>query len=81
MSRVVLYGRPGCHLCDDARRALEAAGIAFEEVDVSRDPALEAEYGVLVPVVEAGGREVFEAGMNPRDLPRLVAGSEEDFAP
>ena len=71
---LTLYGRPGCHLCDDARRALEAAGIAFEEVDVSRDPALEAEYGVLVPVVEAGGHEVFEAGMNPSDLPRLVAG-------
>jgi glutaredoxin len=75
MRAVVLYGRPGCHLCDDARSVLEAAGIAFEEVDISRDPALEAEYGVLVPVVEVGGREVFEAGMNPRELPRLVRAS------
>ena len=23
MARLVLYGRPGCHLCDDARAALE----------------------------------------------------------
>ena len=69
---VVLYSRPGCHLCDDARSALDAAGIAFEEVDISRDPALEAEYGVLVPVVEAAGRDVFEAGMDPRELPRLL---------
>ena len=71
---VFLYSRPGCHLCDRARAVLEAAGIAFEEVDITADPALEAEYGVLIPVVEQEGRQVFEAGMDPRELPALLNG-------
>ena len=60
---VYLYSRPGCHLCDRARAVLEAAGIAFEEVDITADPALEAEYGILIPVVEREGRQVFEANL------------------
>jgi glutaredoxin len=72
MSAVYLYSRPGCHLCDNARAVLEAAGIAFEEVDITADPALEAEYGVFVPVVEQGGRQLFEAGMDPNELPGLL---------
>jgi glutaredoxin len=72
MSAVYLYSRPGCHLCDNARAVLEAAGIAFEEVDITADPALEAEYGVLIPVVEQGGRQLFEAGMDPNELRALL---------
>ena len=72
MSAVYLYSRPGCHLCDNARAVLEAAGIAFEEVDITADPALEAEYGVFIPVVEQGGRQLFEAGMDPNELPGLL---------
>ena len=68
------YSRPGCHLCDRAREVLEAARIAFEEVDITTDPALEAEYGVLIPVVEREGRQLFEAGMDPRELPALLNG-------
>ncbi|HEY2668570.1 MAG TPA: glutaredoxin family protein [Actinomycetota bacterium] len=71
---VFLYSRPGCHLCDRARDVLEAAGIAFEEVDISTDPALEAEYGILIPVVEQEGRQLFEAGMDPSELPALLHG-------
>ena len=71
---VFLYSRPGCHLCDHARAALEDSGIAFEEVDITADPALEAEYGTLIPVVEQGGRQLFEAGMDPRELPALLNG-------
>jgi glutaredoxin len=71
---VFLYSRPGCHLCDRARDVLEAAGIAFEEVDITTDPALEAEYGILIPVVEQEGRQLFEAGMDPRELPALLHG-------
>ena len=54
--RVVLYGRVGCHLCDEA-------GLAWREVDVDDAPVpgardLLEEYGDLVPVVEVDGREV-----------------------
>jgi glutaredoxin len=69
---VVLYSRPGCHLCDQARQALEVAGIAHREVDISGDAGLEAEYRVVIPVVEVGGVPVYEAGMDPGELAGLV---------
>jgi hypothetical protein len=52
--------------------ALDAAGIGYEDIDITRDPGLEAEYRLVIPVVEVGGRPVHEAGMDPRDIPRLV---------
>ena len=53
---VTLYGKPGCHLCDEARAAL--AELDVREVDVSADPRLHARYGERIPVVEVDGEEV-----------------------
>ena len=59
LARVVLFGRQGCHLCDDAREVVrtvcETAGEAWREVDVDTDPALVDRYGEYVPVVEVDG--------------------------
>jgi glutaredoxin len=61
---VTLYGKPGCHLCDDAREVVERvrARHPFElrEVDVSLDPELYREYGERIPVLEVDGEELFE---------------------
>ena len=38
--RLVLYGRPGCHLCDDARGSSLRVGAPFDEVDIEADDAL-----------------------------------------
>lgn len=58
-TRVVLYSRAGCHLCDDARRVVVAecdrAATGWREVDVDADPSLQARYGEYVPVVEVDG--------------------------
>ena len=58
-ARVVLYGRAGCHLCDQAaamlRRVRDETGEGFEEVDIDADPALRERYGELVPVVTVDG--------------------------
>jgi glutaredoxin len=72
LTAVVLFGRPGCHLCYDAREALVEAEIPFRETDITTDPGLEAELGTLIPVVEVGGIPVFFAGMDPRELADLV---------
>lgn len=72
MKQIVLYSRPRCHLCDAAREALCAAGFAFREVDIDGDPALRAEYGTTIPVVEVGGIPVFEGGMDPSGLAPAV---------
>jgi glutaredoxin len=59
--RIVVYTRPGCHLCDDAKAALErvraSTGVGWSEVDISTDPELTAEYGDRIPVVVLDGRE------------------------
>ena len=61
---VTLYGRPGCHLCDDARAALERvrAGVPFalEERDITQDDALHRAYLVRIPVICLDGEELFE---------------------
>jgi glutaredoxin len=60
-TRIVLYTRGGCHLCDDAKAALgrirAATGVDWSEVDISTDPELTAEYGDRIPVVVLDGRE------------------------
>ena len=73
---MVLFARPGCHLCDVARDVvLEVrAGIdfEFEEVDVERDDALELEYGIRVPVVAVDGEERFEVTVDAAELAGLL---------
>ena len=58
--RIVLYGRPGCHLCDDARAVLERVGVAFTERDITQDDALHAAYLERIPVVVVDGEEAFD---------------------
>jgi glutaredoxin len=61
---LTLYGKPGCHLCDDARAAVERVTarhkVPVEQVDVSRDPVLFARYGERIPVLELDGETLFE---------------------
>ena len=62
-ARLVLYGRTYCHLCADMETALaplqQALDFSLSVVDVDTDPALEARYGELVPVLaDAEGREI-----------------------
>jgi hypothetical protein len=57
MRRILLYTRPGCHLCDDALDLLltiddEMGGrLAIEEVNILEDPALYTCYRDVIPVV------------------------------
>ncbi len=59
-ARVTLIGRPGCHLCDDARSIIEAVcnetGDAWEERSIEDDPALYDEHWDRIPVVLVDGR-------------------------
>ncbi len=65
MKTVVLYSRPDCHLCDQARAEIEALrdrGFTFElrEVDIESDDALLSRYLERIPVVVIGGETVSE---------------------
>ena len=76
MTRVVLYGKAGCHLCEDARADVEAVRadreFELEEVDVSLDPVLHERYGERIPVIEVNGQEAFELGVDRVALARLL---------
>jgi glutaredoxin 3 len=41
--RVVLFTADACAFCGHARGLLKKRGVAFEEVDLGRDPELQAE--------------------------------------
>ena len=77
ITRVTVYTRAGCHLCEEAERVVRAeqagGGFRLELVDVDRDPELVRRYGVRVPVVAVDGEELFEYEV-PLDLLRVRLG-------
>ncbi len=82
LPELLLYTRPGCHLCDEARAALAAlldervqAGRpapTLVERDIETDPALERAYFASIPVVELGERRL-ELATSVAKLRRLLA--------
>jgi glutaredoxin len=59
--RVVVLTRPGCHLCEEAIKVIDAVcaetGDSYEERNVDRDPELKRRYGDEVPVTFVDGRQ------------------------
>ncbi len=59
--RVRLLGKPGCHLCEDARAVVDAVcaelGEDWEETDVTADADLLRRYGDEIPVTFVDGRQ------------------------
>jgi hypothetical protein len=76
VTRGVLYGKPGCCLCDEARAAVAAVRadhpFELEEVDVSTDPGLQREYGERIPVLALDGDELFEFHVDAGELARRL---------
>ncbi len=76
MKTVTLYSRPGCHLCDEARDALDRlraqAPFTVEEVDITRDDALHARYLERIPVVALDGEELFDYEVDEAALLRRI---------
>ena len=70
--RLLLYSRPGCHLCDDMKAVVEPVasqlGWSIEEVDISGDAALEAQFGSEIPVLFVNGRKAFKYRVSAGEL-------------
>jgi Glutaredoxin-like domain (DUF836) len=82
LTQLVLYTRPGCHLCDETRIALDAllarrsvegrpAPVVVER-DIEADPELERAFLAEIPVVELGGRRLVLA-TSPSRIERLLS--------
>lgn len=73
---LTLYSRAGCHLCEDMKAVVEPVaqelGWAIEAVDISGDPALEAEFGMEIPVLFVNGRKAFKYRVDARELRRRL---------
>jgi glutaredoxin len=74
---VTIYGRPGCHLCDDARAILERlrAETPFDlrAVDIEDDDVLLRTYLERIPVVAVDGEEVYDYVVDEADLRARLA--------
>jgi hypothetical protein len=76
MKTVVLYGREGCCLCDEARKVIERVrarhAFVLEERDIDRDIALLRAYLERIPVVTIDGVEEFELFVDEGELERRL---------
>jgi len=73
---VTLYGRPGCHLCDDARESLQRVqtrvSFTVHEVDITTDDRLHARYLERIPVISVDGEDLFDYEVDEDALERFI---------
>ena len=76
---VLLYGRPDCHLCDEAREEIRRIArdggwdLDLREVDIESDDELFKRYLERIPVVVVGSEEVSELLLDAEALIRRIA--------
>jgi hypothetical protein len=60
--RITLLGRPGCHLCDDARAVIERVagelGVGWDERDITASPDDMRRYWDMIPVTLVDGVQI-----------------------
>ncbi len=59
--RVTVYGKPGCHLCENAVKVIEEVctelGVGWTEIDITTDTDLFAKYWEQIPVTLVDGEQ------------------------
>jgi glutaredoxin len=75
-ARVIVYSRPGCHLCDEAKAAIQNSNCAdrytLEEVNIESDNELLKKYKYDIPVVTIDGEEAFKHRVDPAEFKKRV---------
>jgi hypothetical protein len=76
LTPLTLLGKPGCKLCHEMRavveRVLAEGGIPLVERDVRENPELESRYGLEIPVLLLGDREVVRHRVTEAELRRRL---------
>ena len=74
---VILYTKPGCHLCDEAKLEIARAGLrglyTFEEIDIRTDPDLARRYRFDIPVVLINGVHAFKHRLTAEEFGKKIA--------
>ena len=72
VAHVIIYSRPGCHLCDEAKAAILSAGCSdlfvLEEINIDSNEALLSKYRYDIPVITIDGVETFIHRVSPREF-------------
>lgn len=82
MTQVIMYTRPGCHLCQAVQQVILAARahreFHFEAVNIESQPQLLSRYWDAIPVVAVNGREIARYRLTREDLDHALrlAGAE-----
>ena len=75
-TRVEIFSRPGCHLCDEAKKVIERVQRRVEFVltvtNIESNPELEKEYGDQIPVVFINGNKAFKFHVDEAELEKRV---------
>ena len=73
---VTLYTRPGCHLCDEAKAAINEAraerSFTLEEVNIDEDAALAEQFRYDIPVIFINGVKAFKHRVSAREFLRKL---------
>jgi glutaredoxin len=78
---VTLYTRPGCHLCEEAKAAIEPLlrefGANLREVNIDEDEILKERYGLDIPVLFVGPHKAAKHRVSPLQLRRQLQRAKE----
>ena len=84
MIALTIYTRPGCHLCEDMKIVVERVlrdtrtAARLEEIDIANDPALEARYGLEIPVLLVNGKKAAKFRVTEIELTRMLTARAEE---
>jgi glutaredoxin len=84
--QVILYTRPGCHLCDEAKQEMQAAGCdneyTLQEINIESDRELLRRYQYDIPVIAIDGVEAFRHRLSADEFrDRIGAGASPPSGP
>ena len=73
---VVLYSKPGCHLCEVMKARMNEADCVehydLQEVNIETDDALFAQYRYDIPVLTINGVEAFRHRLSVQDFRNAI---------
>ena len=82
---VIIYSRPGCHLCEEAKAAIQQSGctneFTLEEINIESDTELLRKYKYDIPVIAIDGHESFIHRVDPKEFRTRITRIKSGFNP
>ena len=69
--RLVLYSKPGCHLCEHVKTELARYDVDLEERDITTNSDWAARFQYLIPVLESPDGRCLEAPIDRQAIERF----------